>query len=447
VDQNKQNEKNLKIATFRFGLISEFVTGVRLQYGEKERLFNEKLGRQYDIPFCGRSKLSRSTLEKWIVDYKKAGYRIEGLHPVVRSDKGSTRALSSSLKLAIQELKKESPHLKGPALIMCLRHKKLIAEGEQINFSTLYRFLRNEELTTINEDAVDKRHFEALHPNGIWQSDVMHGPSVRVEGKSRKAYLIAIIDDHSRFIVHAEFYLNETRASFLDCLRQAILKRGLPQKLYIDNGSCFKALHLEQVAAQLGIGISHSRPYTPQGRGKIERWFKFVRDSFIGAYELNQRSDKLDLLNHHFSEWVDEYNNNRVHGTTKETPYKRYQSGLECVRPAPAHLLDYFRQIEFRRVKKDRTVRLMGNLFEAPVTLIDRSVELRFHPEDLSQVEIYFQNRSYGMAQIVNPHVNAQIGRNWDPRPGRPKNIESLENQAPVQSGQLFKSEDIAEES
>jgi transposase InsO family protein len=437
-ENQDQNEKKLKIATFRFGLISEFVTGVRLNYGEKESLINAKLARKYDIPFSHKDRISRSTIEKWVVDYKKAGYRLEGLYPIERSDKGTTRALSCSLKLAIKELMKESPHLKGPALITCLRHKKLIANDEHINSSTLYRYLRHEELMAINEDAIDKRHFEAEHPNEIWQSDVMHGPSVRVEGKSKKAYLIAIIDDHSRFIVHAEFYLAETRENFLDCLRQGILKRGLPQKLYIDNGSCFKALHLEQVTAQLGIGISHSRPYIPQGRGKIERWFRYVRDNFISVYKEGKKSDQLSSLNDGFNEWVEEYNN-RVHGTTKQTPYKRYQAGLECVRPAPAHLLDYFRQIEFRRVKKDRTIRLMGALLEGPVGLIDRAVELRFHPGDLSRIEIFFQNRSYGLATIVNPHVNSKIGRNWDPAPGRNKESELIENQLPPQTGQLFK--------
>ena len=136
----------------------------------------------------------------------------------------------------------------------------------------------------INEDAKDKRHFEASHPNEIWQSDVMHGPYVQVEGRARKTYLIAVIDDHSRYIVHAEFYLAETITNFLDCLRQAILARGLPQKLYTDNGACFKTSHLEQVSAQLGIAIKHTRPYTPQGRGKIERWFKTVRDGFLGSH-------------------------------------------------------------------------------------------------------------------------------------------------------------------
>lgn len=433
------DDRKLKIATFRFGLISEFVTGVRLGYGDKERLIKEKTSRRYDIPFSPRNVVSRSSIERWILDYKKAGYRIEGLYRQGRSDKGVSRALSSSLKLAIKELKKEQPELKAPALITCLRHKKLIGASDVINSSTLYRYLKSEDLTTLNADAIDKRHFEAEHPNEIWQSDVMHGPYVRVDGKSKKSYLIAIIDDHSRMIIHADFYLAETRENFLDCLRVGIMKRGLPQKLYIDNGSCFKALHLEQVTAQLGIAISHSRPYTPQGRGKIERWFKFVRDNFIPVEKSDPgNAEKLDHLRSHFEEWVDGYNN-RVHGTTKQTPFDRYRAGLECVRPAPAGLLDYFRQIEFRRVKKDRTVRLMGFMFEVPVGLIDRQVELRFHPEDLSKVEVFFQGKSHGMAPVVNAHVNSQIGRNWDPHPGSTKpSIEQVAVEASTPSGQLF---------
>jgi transposase InsO family protein len=432
-------DRKLKIATFRFGLISEFVTGVKLVYGEKERLLKEKASRSYDIPFSDRGIISRSSIEKWILDYKKSGYRIEGLYPKYRKDKGATRVLSSDLKLAIKELKKELPSLKAPALITCLKQKKLISVDEEINLSTLYRYLRSEELTTVNEDAIDKRHFEAENPNDIWQSDVMHGPYVKIDGKSKKSYLIAIIDDHSRLIIHAEFYLSESRENFLDCLRQGVMKRGLPQKLYIDNGSCFRALHLEQVTAQLGIGISHSRPYTPQGRGKIERWFKSVRDSFVPVLESDRsKNEKFDLLNHYFSEWVEEYNN-RVHGTTKETPYNRYRAGLQCVRPAPARLLEYFRQIEFRRVKKDRTIRLMGHMFEVPVNLIDRQVELRFHPEDLSQIEVYFQNKSHGMATIVNPHINSKIGRNWDPNPNRVKlSIEPVAAETNTPTGQLF---------
>lgn len=438
-----EREKKLQIATFRFGIISEFVTGVRLEYGEKERLLKEKTNRTYDIPFSkSRTRVARSTIEYWISEYRKAGFRLEGLEPKKRSDKGSSRAISPSLKLAIKELKKEEPSIKVPAIVNRLRTKKLIGQDEVLNPSTIYRYLAAENLININEDAVDKRHFEASHPNELWQSDVMHGPYVRVDGdKSKKSYLIAIIDDHSRLIVHAEFYLAETVENLLDALRQAVLKRGLPQKLYVDNGACFKTLHLEQVSAQLGIGIKHSRPYTPQGRGKIERWFKYVRENFLLS-QAKETRDTLDLINHHFSEWVETYNG-KIHSTTKQTPTDRYRQGLECVRPAPPGILDYFRQIEFRRVKKDRTIKLHGTLLEAPVGLIDRQVELRYHFEDLSQVEIFFQNKSYGIAGVVSPHVNAKIGRNWEkkdrPHKGASRSAEEalVANEAPS-TGQLF---------
>lgn len=428
--------KKIEIATFKFGVISDFVTGARLMYGEKERMLNEKVHRIYQIPNSNRTQLSRPTIEKWILDYKKGGYRIEGLYPRDRSDKGKVRSLPIEIKLAIKELKKESPELKIPAIIKMLKHKKLISVSEQINLSTVYRYLKHEELKTVNTEAKDKRIFEASQPNEIWQSDVMHGPQVLVDGKNKKAYLIAIIDDHSRFIVHAEFYLAETRENFLDALRQAVLARGLPSKLYIDNGACFKALHLEQVAAQLGIAITHSRPYTPQGRGKIERWFKYVQDNFLGCYQKRESSDKLELLQTHFDDWVYEYNHNREHGTTKTIPYERYKAGLECIRPAPAHLLDYFRQSVFRRVKKDRTVQLQGHLFEAPVQLIDKQVELRFHAENLSDVEIYFDSKSFGKVVVVSPHVNAKIGREWVPL--KPKPTEVLITPAMTPTGQLF---------
>jgi putative transposase len=436
-----EDEKKLKVATFRFGIISEFVNGLRFSYGEREKFIKDKISRSYEIPFSTQKTISRTTIEKWIYDYKYAGNRIEGLYPRTRTDKGKSRALTSSLKLAITEFKKENPKIKLPALITTLRQKKLIGQDEYVHSSSVYRYIKSQELNTVNENAVDKRLFEAEHPNEIWQSDVMHGPYVKVDGKLKKSYLIAIIDDHSRFIVHAEFYLNETRENLLDTLRQAILKRGLPQILYIDNGSCFKALQLEQVTAQLGISIKHSRPYTPQGRGKIERWFKYVRDHFLSVHKLTVTSpDKLDLLNYNFSNWVDEYNN-RVHGSTKQKPYDRYCAGLECVRPAPAHLINYFRQIEFRRVKKDRTVRIKGGIYEVPVGLIDRRVALHFHPEDLSNIEIYFNEKSYGMAVFVNPHINSKIGRNWDTDLNIKKNKkEFFEDDIVIATGKLFES-------
>ena len=255
---------------------------------------------------------------------------------------------------------------------------------------------------------IDRRAFEAGHPNELWQSDVMHGPKVISERKKKKSYLIAILDDNSRLIAHGQFYLSERLGDFKNCLKQAIIKRGLPLRLYVDNGSCYKAINLDQVTACLGIGIVHTPPYTPQGRGKIERWFRYVRESFLPTVPANPT---LDDLNQRFFDWIEAYHN-RVHSSTKQTPLERYQLNMKCVRPAPPDILNYFRFIEFRRVKKDRTFRLNGTIFEAPVDLVDLNVALRFHQESPDQVEVFFEERSFGMATLLDKTVNFKVGRN-----------------------------------
>lgn len=409
----KKIDKNNEVATFRFGLIAEFVNGTRLNYGEKEKLLNEKVGRSYQIPYSNRTRLARTTIEGWILDYKKAGYRIEGLYPKIRSDKGIIKSIDKELMRLIKEHKKSNPSLTVPAIIKILKSKKQINQDTVLNYSTIYRFLKQEDLIKVNEEAKDKRKFEASQPNELWQSDVMHGPSVYVNGKKKKTYLIAIIDDFSRYIITSKFYYNERRETFLECLREGITRRGLPSKLYVDNGSCFRALHLDQITAQLGIAIHHSRPYTPQGRGKIERWFQHVQKSFLQVFLTTYPEPTEKQLQEQFENWVEEYNNTE-HGSTGFTPHRKYQDHIECTRPAPPELISYFRDIEFRRVKKDRTVKLNGQSFEVPVQLIDRKVELKYFPDDLTQVEVFFENKSYGYARLVDVYVNSQIGRQWD---------------------------------
>ena len=171
-----EDDKKMQIATFRFGVIAEFVTGVKLSYGEKEKLIKDKTDRRYEIPFSDHSAISRSTIMSWINCYKKSGYRLEGLVPKTRKDKGKYRKLDVTLRLAIIEAKKENSRLTVPALIKKLRHKKLISMEEWVNLSSVYRFLKQENLSSLNKDATDRRHFEAELANEIWQSDILHGP-------------------------------------------------------------------------------------------------------------------------------------------------------------------------------------------------------------------------------------------------------------------------------
>jgi transposase InsO family protein len=427
-------EKANVIATFRFGVIADLVNGRYLHYGDKEQLLREKSKQTYNIPFSSKRSISRESILAWIRMYYQGGKRIESLYNKIRKDKGTYRALDATIRLGIKEIKRDKPNLRCPALINELRHRKILTMDEYVNLSTIYRFLKNEKLHIININAQDRRTFEAEFPNQIWQADIMHGYHIFANGKKRKPYLIGIIDDHSRLIIHAEFYLADNLQSLRHALKEAFLSRGLPQTLYIDNGSSFRSLHLEQITASLGIGIKHTPPYTPEGRGKIEKWFRFVRENFFPGF----KGKTLDELNLAIHCWVDWYNN-KIHGTTGMSPLQRFQNNIECVRPSPKDIDLYFRFVEHRRVKKDRSFRLNGRLYEAPVGLIDRTIEVKFLEDKQDNVEIFFDNISFGLANPVDPHINAKIGRVWTSRPKNKKtsDLSILTETTPVQSGQL----------
>lgn len=430
------NEKNLETATFRFGLIGDFVTGVKLSYGEKEKLLKEKTSRSYVIPHSERTTVSRTTLIEWINLYKVNGFRLDGLYPKIRSDKGSYRQMRPGIYEAIKELKEEQPDLTVPMTIKRLQQQKKIDLDEKINLTSIYRFLKKQNSQSLNtKKNSDRLRFEAEYSNQIWQSDVMHGPKIEVDGINKKSYLCAIIDDHSRMITHAEFYTSESLENLKDCLKKAIEKRGLPQKFYVDNGSCYSAINLQQITALLGIALIHARPYTPQGKGKIERWFRNIRDNFLPLFTSTQ---SLSSLNDSLSNWIHEYNE-KTHSTTGMSPYARYRESLECVRSAPTNLYDYFRKIEFRRVKKDRTFQLRGAIYEVPSTLIDKKIEARYHNETERKVEIFFNNISYGYADIVDVHVNGRIGRNnVSTIPKKEKEPKILPKEEKIPTGELF---------
>ncbi len=194
------------------------------------------------------------------------------------------------------------------------------------------------------------------------QSDVMHGPHLEIDGKQRKTYLIAFIDDHSRLIVYGRFYASENTGSFMHALEQAFLRRGLPRKLYVDNGSAFRSKQLMYAMASLAIALIHSRPYKPQGRGKIERFFKSVR----------------------------------------------------------------------RRVNKDRTIILDKRLYQGPVALIGKQVELLFHEGEYDRVELKYQNKSFGFINQVDLNVNCRVKRDKKNNP-----VISVEK-ATAESGQMW---------
>ncbi len=400
-----------EIALFRFGVINELVGATRLEHGDFSQLLQEKSKQRWNIPSSNRTRLSSSTIRRWVKLYEASGRQLSSLYPVRRSDRGKSRQVDEETILSLVRLRKEMPALPVNRLILEMEKKNLVSPGYTLRLSTAYRILKREGLSGATPAVkTDRRRFEAEYPNDMWQSDVMHGPHVLVNGKKRKSYLIAFLDDHSRLLPHAEFYLSERLDSYLDAFRQALLTRGMPRKLYVDNGAAFRSRHLERVCASLGIALIHTPPYVPQGRGKVERFFRTVRQQFLPCYN----GEFLDDINIAFDLWVSKDYHQRNHSSTGQSPFNRFTRHLELIRTAPVEMENHFRKEVRRRVTKDRTVSIDNRLYEAPTKLIGEQVSLLFHEHKPDKVEAIFKGESQGLLTPVDLKVNNKVKRDTD---------------------------------
>jgi len=402
------NEKQQEeVALFRFGVISDLVC-TRLDPGELAGHIRTKSNQRWEIPHSGRTRVSQSTIRRWLRLYEGSDRRLQSLYPASRCDRGKSRRVDEETILSLVKLRKEMPGLPVVRLLAEMEKRNLCPPGMTISLSTAYRILKREGLSgKPTAGKVDRRRYEAEFPNDIWQSDVMHGPQVEVDGKKRKAYLIAFMDDHSRLLPHGEFYLSEQLQPFLDAFRRALKFRGVPRKLYVDNGAAFRSRHLERICGSLGIALVHTPPYTPQGRGKIERFFRTVRSQFLSCF----LGGTLNELNMAFDLWVREDYHQRKHSSTGQSPLNRFGLHVEMIRTPPVDLEDHFRKEVRRRVTKDRTVSIDNRLYEAPTHLIGEQLSCLYHEHTPDKVEIIHQGRSHGMLVPLDKHINTKAKR------------------------------------
>ena len=396
-----------KIALFRYGLVAPLVLEA-LPRGELTRRAQEIAARHYEIPSSQRTSISVDSLLQWAIRYRRGGF--EALAPKPRQDRGQSRAITPPLAALIERLKRENPHRTGTTL---LRELALVSGpgAAGVSASTLYRFLKQRGLSERQLLAPPAhKKFEAEHANQIWQSDMLYGPYVqRPGGGKMQAYLHAILDDASRLIPHAQFYAHQGLEACLDCLRQAVTARGLPVRLYMDNAQIYRSPQLARIAAGLGVLIVHSTPYQPEGRGKIERFFRSARQQFLANLDRPQRLT-LEELNERLGAWIDAYHRTE-HSALSTTPLARWQRDIEHIRQLPP--ATDFRRLFWHRlnrlVRRDCTFLLANRFYEAPPHLAGETVEVRFDPLDLATVEIYFQGEPQAIARRVDPVINAQV--------------------------------------
>jgi putative transposase len=408
-----------KIALFRYGLIAPLVLE-ELPRGELTRRAQEIAARHYEIPSSQRTSVTVDTLLDWALRYRRGGF--EALAPKPRQDRGQSRTITPPLADLIERLKRENPHRTGTTL---LRELALVSGQNEpaLSASTLYRFLKQRGLSARQLLAAPAhKKFEAERSNQIWQSDMLYGPYVQRPGGGRmQAYLHAILDDASRLIPHAQFYASQGLEACLDCLRQAVASRGLPVRLYMDNAQIYRSPQLARIAAGLGVLIVHSAPYQPEGRGKIERFFRSTREQFLNNLD-RKPTLFLEELNERLEAWIDVYHRT-VHSALGTTPLARWQRDIEHIRQLPP-ATDFPRLFWHRLnrvVRRDSTFLLANRFYEAPSHLAGETVEVRFDPLDPACVEIYFQGEPHGTARLVDPVLNAQLPSAKPSQPAEPE--------------------------
>jgi putative transposase len=389
------------IALYRYSLIRPLVDE-GLSAGRRGKLVRELAAQVHIGPASEPVTVSRASLKRWIHRYRTGGF--DALLPTGRQI--PPRTDPAVLELAAQ-LKREHP-------ARTAAHIARIIEAEQgaaPSARTLQRHFARLELNTRPDGQPPKvfGRFEAEEPDELWVSDGLHGPIV--EGK--RAVLFAVLDDYSRYVPGHRWGHGEDTPGMQATLHDAVKTHGCPRNLYCDNGSAYSSHQLAWSAAALGIKLVHSRPGKPQGRGKIERFNRTVRDQFLVEIEAACPVASLDELNRLFTAWLHQKYHRSVHSETGATPEQRYHADgrTPAPRPGPALLRRAFLWREQRRVTATATVSLQANTYEVDAALVGRMVDLLFCPFDLAVIDVEYQGKPMGHAvpNVIGRHVHSKV--------------------------------------
>jgi putative transposase len=398
-------EKARAIGLFRYMLIRE-AADPSLTGRQRGRLVRALANTMHVDPAGRTVRLTRWTLDRWIADWQRGGF--DALVPSPRQSQPRTPREVVELAMA---LKRENP-LRTAGQI---RRILMVQLGWAPDERTLQRMFHRTGLSALTvapgASPASFGRFEADRPNELWTGDALHGP--RIEG--RKTYLFAFLDDHSRAIVGHRWGFAEDTVRLAAALRPALAARGVPEYVYVDNGSAFVDSWLMRACAKLGIKLVHSAPGRPQGRGKIERFFRTVNQEFVveiaaAEGDAGRTITSLAEMNRLFTAWVESVYHRRVHSETAMAPLARWMAGAPFAIPPGEDLAEAFRWSEHRIVSKTALVSLHGNRYQVDPLLVGRKVELVFDPFDLSFLRVRADGADAGTA------LPFQISRHSHPK-------------------------------
>jgi transposase InsO family protein len=353
------------------------------------------------------------TIQTWFYRYKNHG--ITGMTNRSRSDKGQARKITPEELL--EAINAATPHFhtrrtnKRAIYRFCI--EKGLLHPDRIAQTTFYRFIRQYDLLApTSEENKQRLAFSMKHANQLWQADTMFGPYLDSGGSRKQAKLIAFIDDASRVLCHGEFFFEENVDTLVRAIRAAFYKRGVPEQLLVDNGSIYGCQEITLICARVGCILRHTAVRDAAAKGKIERFFRRVRDQFL-LRKLDLSS--LETLNRQFTDWVENDYNAVPHDALGMKPIDRFGLDLTRVRflSPSEHNDELFYAEATRKVKKDNTFSFSGRRYETPVDLRDREIQLRYdrNRTDTGAVVIYHKGQRMGAARLLDAVANGLLRR------------------------------------
>ena len=414
MDFEERERHRQKIADFRYSVVGELCNPY-LTDNERKVLIKEKTERLYVIPGSKKTGISAETIRNWATKYKLYGK--EGLLPKQREDRGRPRSFTDEEAILIVEKLRKDPKLTATAAVKKLKRDGLVKT--EIKSSALSRFVQANNLTKKQRvkiiDDKDQRRFAFEGPLECVQADAMHGfPIPNGKGRKQKAILLAFIDDATRRILYARFGFSEKSILFEEGINHILKAHGKIGRLYVDNGSTFVSGQTKRILETLGIYLIHSKPYRPQGRGKIERFFRTVRQSFLRLLD-EEEIKSLEHLNMLFSTWLETEYHREIHSSLGVTPLDAWLSKCNMIkRIDPTLDIDsVFLHMKSRKVYKDSIVSVEATAFEVPPVLIGKMVSVFYNPNPpVTRILVKCDGKNYGEAKPVDLYANTKVKRN-----------------------------------
>lgn len=401
-------EIRTKIALFRYGILAPIISGANDNHHNLKAFFRDASDKVYTNPRGEDTRISAPTLERWYYKYQKSGF--DALLPRRRRDTGKSRKLDDDMMDQIHYLKQEYPRL--PSTLI---HQKLLTNGTinkgEVSLSTINRYVNHLNLKHQYTTNKDMRRYERAHINEAWYGDSSVGPYLKINGKKKRIWIIALIDDASRFIVGIDIFLNDNFINLMSVLKSAMTKFGKPMILSFDNGSPYKNKQMSLLAARIGSSLNYCAPYTPTQKAKIERWFRTLKQQWMSQLNMADFKD-LDDLRISIFKYVTEYNQKQHSSLNGLSPQDRFFNESSIIKRLSKDQLEHSFLLEYeRRVSADNVIVLDGVEYEVNYRYSKQRITLRYSP-DLSQVFIVDTLRNIlTPIRLLNKHDNSKIKR------------------------------------